>query len=197
MDGSLLSSMSTVDFLKHMEDLGNRVEAAVNPLQKSQEELKTGLGEVNEKVAIIERSTIENKAQINELQQQMSTIRMNLQSGNPTANMGPIQISNPVNPPTHPPQFAVRVHSTNPPFSPEEEAIALIKNARRTLGFTPISMDDIHRLQRQYSTTSLDLPAMMVASVKEFLKSEMKVPDDIIANLVINKVFPPASQPSS
>ena len=51
---SSMADMSKVDFLQHIENLANRVEAALNPLQQSQEELKKDLVLVNEKVSIVE-----------------------------------------------------------------------------------------------------------------------------------------------
>ena len=74
----------------------------------------------------------------------------------------------------------------------QSEAINMIQHAKRVLGFSPISNNKVNNIREQLATEDTHLA--MKSAVQDFLRHEMNVPESILNNLVINKVFPPASQ---
>ena len=69
-------------------------------------------------------------------------------------------------------------------------ALSVLRDARRIVGFSPISMDDINCLKEQ--NPSLNDVTAMTEAIIEFLKCEMKVPKATIDKVEIKRVFPPA-----
>ena len=70
------------------------------------------------------------------------------------------------------------------------EAIeSIISDAKKTIGFSPISAEDLERLKSKYSTSS-DSQAMK-AAVVEFLKLEMKASNEYLSTISIERVFSP------
>ena len=165
MENPVLASISQAAFLQHMENLASRVENAINPLQKTKEELKSGLSDVSNRVTSIEANTNANKSQITRLQEQMNSFRRDLDKVT-SSQLSPCEPSILAPPPRPSPrsdpstgqQYSLfsTLHIDSTPqarasLTNNDEATQVIKDARRILGFSPISMTDIDYLRRQKS----------------------------------------------
>ena len=92
-------------------------------------------------------------------------------------------LPNPV--PTYPP---ARETAWNDPSKVAEQIISNSK-AKHIVGFAPIDRDDLNRLKASKNLAS-DAEAMKAAFL-EFADGEMKVPDHILSNLSIKRIFTP------
>ena len=73
-------------------------------------------------------------------------------------------------------------------------ALEVIHNARKILGFSPITPDDISYLKAQNNMND-NTEAMSVAII-EFLNCEMKVPKSFTDQLIMKRIFPPSRHPT-
>ena len=159
--------------------------AAVAPLREKQEEIIEELANTKNRVSEIEDDNVDTKAQIEDLQKQMVTIQKKLighssHSKSPSNSSGPDKSSPPNTMPV--------------PNNPSPDALKVLQDAKRVLGFSPITIEDINYLKEQNSIS--DNFQAMVTSIREFLHFEMKIPTSITDRLVFNRIFPPANQPT-
>ena len=183
-------------FLNYMESfklsindsVRSEVTAAVAPFREKQEELIADLATTKDRVSEIEEDNVNTKTQVEELQKQMVKIQKNLTS-HPSHSEGP-------SPPSNSSSDEKSPHPNTESISnkPSPEALKVLHDAKRVLGFSPITIEDILYLREQNSISD-DFQAM-VTSIQEFLHFEMKIPTSITDRLVFNRVFPPAKQPT-
>ena len=71
--------------------------------------------------------------------------------------------------------------------SDHQEVYSLVRQARRTVGFSPIT--DIHLKEMMEGMKTEDRKEAMVGVVREFLREEMAVPEEVIVKLEMKKIF--------
>lgn len=185
-------------FLSYMENfklsindsVRSEVTAAVAPFREKQEEIIEDLANTKNRVSEIEDDNVNTKTKVEELQKQMVTIQQKLicTASLSQNNSIPSNSSVPHNSP-HPNQLP-----RPSPNNPSPDVLKVLQDAKRVLGFSPITIEDIEYLKEQYSISD-DFQAM-VTSIQEFLHFEMKIPTSITDKLVFNRIFPPAKQPT-
>jgi hypothetical protein len=193
--------LSSSDFLKFTEgfnstieglktSIGASIQAAIAPLQVTQKETIEDLAKTKDRVTAIEDDNDSTKAKVEELQKQMSSLQQQNLSRRPPLTTRLMQIaeeSSSVFRPTPPPP---------PPSStPIRDAVHVLKEAKKVVGFSPITVDDINYLKSQHAIE--DDATAMTFSIIEFLTFEMKVPKSFTDKLVLKRVFPPAKPPPS
>ena len=193
--------LSSSDFLKFTEgfnstieglktSIGASIQAAIAPLQVTQKETIEDLAKTKDRVTAIEDDNDSTKAKVEELQKQMSSLQQQNLSRRPPLTTRTVQISedsSSVFRPTPPPP---------PPNStPFHDAVHVLKEAKKVVGFSPITVDDINYLKSQHAIE--DDATAMTFSIIEFLTFEMKVPKSFTDKLVLKRVFPPAKPPAS
>ena len=75
------------------------------------------------------------------------------------------------------------------------DALRVLQEAKKVLGFSPIPNDHIDYLKEQYSIVD-DFEAKKTA-IQEFLEFEMKIPRSSIEKFSMRRIFPPAKQVNS
>ena len=71
--------------------------------------------------------------------------------------------------------------------SDHQQVYSLVRQARRTVGFSPIT--DIHLKEMMEVMKTVDEKVGMVEVVREFLKEEMAIPEEVMAKLEMSKIF--------
>lgn len=170
MEKQKIERSEEIETLREALSLGIKTEvtAAIKPLEDKQQQLEEA-----QKLAAAEQLSIKH---------QLSSIQLNLAD----LTKQPI--------PDHP-HPNPRIHEAGNDSSSENhdsEASRIIREATKILGFSPINKDDIEYLKSNHLLVN-DQDAYYVA-IKEFLELEMNVPESILANLRIKKVFPPSQQ---
>ena len=205
-------SFSSEELLKHLDvftkrfestqtelaaSIRNEVTAVVAPLQASQREIIDELETTRNKFSEIALDNADTKAQVENLQQQMLFMEQRLSNSNGSAP--PQESIGPPFPPrtnTHPPLISQSQDNPVPRSNGRVQLSALdvLQSAKKILGFSPITTEDISYLKADHGTVD-DMETMRIAII-EFLNCEMKVPKSVTENLVIRRIFPPAKQPS-
>ena len=199
-DESAVSGLKPEDFLQHLMDLKKcfadnatqvaasirtEVAAAVAPFHEKQKEIIEDLEETKQKVSDLALDNVATRAMVDDLQKHVIAVQQALSANdirpsslhaNPSSNSQPPGLS------------PSEASNTDP------AALQVLRSAKRVLGFSPITNDDIAYLKTQHSFE--DNSKAMEFSIIEFLNFEMKVPESVTNNLHIVKVFPPASQPT-
>ena len=168
------------------------IASAVAPLNVAQKELVEEIEATKSKVSEMIIDNADTKSKIEDLQRQMISIQRE-------KNLPP---SMPVNPPVAPPTGFSAERAPPPsgsqgpsPSIASQPALQVLHNAKKVLGFSPITAEDISYLKVQHATED-DARAMHL-SIKEFLGCEMKVPSYVLDTITIIKVFPPAKSPTN
>jgi hypothetical protein len=177
-----LSSLAAKDLFNYMEQIKisftqtaqteiaatvrTEISAAIAPLHASQREIVEELESTKLKVSEIADDNADTKAKVSELQEQMILMQHQLtKSSTPTTSLpvppNPSTIGRPQVPPIHHPSTSTDRHSA--------AALEVIHNARKILGFSPITPDDISYLKAQNNMND-NTEAMSVAII-EFLNS--------------------------
>ena len=178
----------------------SEVSAAVAPLQVTQKEIVNELESTKAKVSEIALDNVDTKTKVDELQKQMLSMEQRFSKSNSTTQAFPD--TNPPlfsHPSMRPPPFPVSQSTTAPTLAATSgrdphAALGVLRIAKKILGFSPITMDDINYLKAQNSITDDD--KAMKISILEFLNWEMKVPRSVTDTLIIKRIFPPAKQPT-
>ena len=101
--------------------------------------------------------------------------------------------------PSHPNVSTAPISAEPPPVSKSSddtsEALKVLRDAKKVLGFSPISTDHLEYLKEQHSLID-DFEAQEY-SIREFLEFEMKIPHSTIEKFSIKRIFPPARQADS
>jgi hypothetical protein len=179
-------------FLTYMEgfklsinsSIHNEVTAAVAPFREKQKEIIEDLKDTQNRVSDIEADNKQTKENVEELQKQMASMQEKL-SANPTNHL-PGSVWN-TGSTSHPPPIPPPA-----PDAPPAEVVEVLRAAKKILGFSPITIDDINYLKEHHSIADNDY--VMNLSIQEFLHYEMKIPSSITSKLAIKRVFPPAKQ---
>ena len=184
------------DFFKYMDNLNKivkeevhqEVTAAIAPFREKQEEVVEDLSQMKDRVSAIEKESSTTKATIAQLQAQVQELR----NGDPIPHPYPLPTTRPNLPPPPPHLRAPPSLVSGPGLDVFSDLASIVRDAKRTIGFSPIRKVDLDYLKVQHSITD-DYEAMK-ASILEFLDCEMKVPHNIINSIVIRKIFTPAKQ---
>ena len=191
-------SFTSEDFLNHMLDLKKsfadstavlaasiktEVAAAVAPFHDRQQEIIEDLEGTKQKVSDLALDNAATRAKVDDLQKQVIAVQKTLfaKATHPSDHIPSSNSQPPVWPTTEAPHV-------------DPAALEVLRSAKRVLGFSPITSDDIAYLKAQHFIE--DDSKAMEYSIIEFLNLEMKVPVSVTNNLHIVKVFPPASQPN-
>ena len=177
--------------------LRTEIGAAVAPLKDAQKEIVDEIETTKRQVSEMALDHADTKSKIIELQQQMISMQKKISQTSVPANPTSSFLHN--LPPKHvlapPPTLAAAGASRGPPPSTATQtALEVLKNAKRVLGFSPITAEDISYLKEQHATN--DDTKVMLLSIKEFLRCEMKVPTTVLDTINIVRVFPPAKSPT-
>ena len=174
--------------------LRTEIGIAVAPLKVAQKEMVDEIETTKCKVSEMALDYAETKSKIMELQQQMTSMQKKV--SHPPVLVNPTS-SALLNPPARhvfaPPTISATA-SQGPPTTASQPALEVLQNAKRVLGFFPITPADISYLKEQHAVDD-DAEAKLL-SVKEFLRCEMKVPTAILDTINIVRVFPPARDPT-
>ena len=173
----------------------SEVSASIAPLRQKQDEIVEDLESTKQRVTVVESENTETKAKVNELEKQLILVQRNL--SHPTHHSQ----SHLAPPPSQ--LTGARVRSqpgqSLPPQTQHEPghdgALAVLQAAKKVLGFSPISSEDIEFLKNKKAIN--DETEAMKAAIIEFLNGEMKIPSYITDKITITKVFTPASQPTN
>ena len=176
------------DFYKYMESfkvsfnetINSSVEAAVAPIRDKQIELTSTVNAVSASVVKLRTDQAATKELVNSLQAEVSSLKSGL-APRPDLSLG------------NQPNLTYPETSANPvPENPiRNEAIASIRDAKRILGFSPITIDNV---LPDGATEPLNIDA--ASSIRDFLHFEMNIPREIVDKFKILKVFPPANKPT-
>ena len=198
-----LSSLAAKDLFNYMEQIKisftataqteiaatvrTEISAAIAPLHASQREIVEELESTKLKVSEIADDNADTKAKVSELQEQMILMQHQLtKSSTLPVPPNPSTTGRPQVPPIHHPSTSTDRHSA--------AALEVIHNARKILGFSPITPDDISYLKAQNNMND-DTEAKSVAII-EFLNCEMKVPKSFTDQLIMKRIFPPSRHPT-
>ena len=190
--------LTTEAFMKYIDDLKTslsdelktslsqtirtEVTAAVAPLLEKHAELVDDISSTKVRVTNVETESALTKARVAELEKQVDALK------HPTPSF-PQQ-----NVPTQFPTLnTLSSAKQDLPLPSCPDAQSVLRDAKRIVGFSPITIDDIRFLKDQ--NPALDDAGAMSESIKEFLKDEMKVPTYVTDKFVIKRVFPPARPP--
>ena len=203
-----LSSLAAKDLFNYMEQIKisftetaqteiaatvrTEISAAIAPLHASQREILEELESTKLRVSEIADDNANTKAKVSELQDQMILMQHQLtKSSTPTTSL-PVS----PNPSTTGPLQVPLIHhpSTSADDRHSAAALEVIHNARKILGFSPITPDDISYLKAQNNMND-NTEAMSVAII-EFLNCEMKVPKSFTDQLIMKRIFPPSRHPT-
>ena len=199
-DESAISGLTPEDFFKHMIDLKKsfansaaevaasiktEVAAAVAPFHDKQKEIIEDLEGTKQKVSDLALDNAATRAKVDDLQKQVIAVQQTLSAN---ATRPPLTHHTPSSG-SPPPAWPASEETHGDPA-----ALQVLRSAKRVLGFSPITCDDIAYLKTQHSFE--DDSKAMEFSIIEFLNFEMKVPESVTNNLHIVKVFPPATQPT-
>ena len=200
-----LSSLAAKDLFNYMEQIKisftetdqteiaatvrTEISAAIAPLHASQREI---LEELESTKLRVSDDNADTKAKVSELQDQMILMQHQLtKSSTPTTSL-PVS----PNPSTTGPLQVPLIHhpSTSADDRHSAAALEVIHNARKILGFSPITPDDISYLKAQHNMND-NTEAMSVAIFK-FLNCKMKVPKSFTDQLITKRIFPPSRHPT-
>lgn len=173
----------------------SEIAANIAPLRQKQNEIVEDLESTKQRVTVVESESTETKAKVSELEKQLILVQRNF--SHPNQNNQSLLV-----PPTSQ-LTGARVRSDpgqGLPPQPQREpghegALAVLQAAKKVLGFSPITLDDIEFLKNKKAIS--DDNDAMKAAIIEFLNDEMKIPSAITDKISITKVFTPASQPSN
>ena len=167
--------------------------AAVEPLKGAQKELLEEIEATKSRVSEMVLENENTKSKVEELQRQMITIQ---QEKNPPSSIPPYQsVFLPTGLPPRHASAPPTASTAPPPSTTSQPALQVLQNAKKVLGFSPITIEDISHLKAQHGTDD-DARAMHL-SIKEFLSLEMKVPSTVLDTINILNVFPPAKNPTN
>ena len=159
------------------------VSAAVAPIQTCQQEIAADLASTKSKVSEIAQDHADTKVRVDDLHKQMQVFQQQLsQNQNPHYPPLPRSHCDPQPPPVHllsVPQ-PLTSQPSQPPSqtrTPQQAVQSVVSLAKRTLGFSPITNEDISFLKNKHSIDD-DQEAMKL-SIIEFLNFEMKIPKSI------------------
>ena len=169
--------------------------AAVAPLKDAQREIVDELEATKTKVSEMVLDNADTKSKIHDLQRQiMSMKQTKISPPNSTVTISPPNIS--AMPALAPPATATTGgRAPTPHSSASQPALQVLQNAKKILGFSPITPEDLSYLKCHHHTD--DDARAMVLSIKEFLSCEMKVPGSVLDTITIVNVFPPAKTPTN
>ena len=129
--------MTNKDFFMHMENLAclvsSKIEVSLAPIRLQQEELRSDLSSIESRVANIEGSSEQNRANIEALQRQMTSLSKGVTSDASEPLSENVSDSRSLNQPRQ------RLVSSSSII--QCEASEIIWHAKRILGFSPISDD--------------------------------------------------------
>ena len=181
--------LSSKDFFKYMENMSkllkegvhSEVTAAIAPFRDKQNMIVEDLAETNEKVTELETDHLSTKTKVNELEKQIESLKYNL---------GPKPEKAFHSLPSYSATLQNYHHHQAPPSTlmynqDNTDLTSAVEVARKVIGFSPITREDIEYLKNKLSMTD-DFEAMK-CSILDFLEFEMKVP---MNNIVIKNVFP-------
>ena len=174
--------------------LRTEIGIAIAPLKVAQKEIVEEIETTKSKVSEMALDHADTKSKILELQQQM--ISMQKKVSHPPVPVYPTS-SALLNPPARhvlAPPTPLATATQGPPSTTTQPALEVLQNAKRVLGFSPITPEDISYLKGQHAVDE-DAKAKQL-SIMEFLRCEMKVPTAILDTINIVRVFPPARDPT-
>ena len=174
------------------------VSAAVAPIQTCQKEIAADLASTKSKVSEIAQDHADTKVRVDDLHKQMQSFRQQL-GQNPQYPPLPLSNRDPQPTPVHHLSVPQLLTSQPPQHSPQtrtpEQVVQnVVSLAKKTLGFSPITYEDINFLKNKHSIDD-DQEAMKL-SIIEFLNYEMKIPKSITDLIFIKRTFSPAKQPN-
>ena len=179
------------------------ITAAVAPLKEAQREIVEEIEATKTKVSEIVLDNADNKSKISDLQRQIMTMQQEKNSPSnstvtipPTPSFSAMTRPSPMHVPAPSSAAAsgIRAPATHP-GTVSQPALQVLQNAKKVLGFSPITPEDLTYHKDQQNTE--DDTRAMILSIKEFLSCEMKVPSSVIATINIVNVFPPAKNPGN
>ena len=164
------------------ESIHSEVSNAITPLQEAQKEIIGDLSKTQVRVSALELDNDTTKTKVEELQKQMTSLQQNL-SNRPASRT-------PLSPGTSNLGFRTTPLSAPPAIAPSRDAIQVLRDAKKIVGFSPIRQEDLTYLKGLHSINDDD--EAMTTAIMEYLTCEMKVPRSITEKLVLKRVFPPA-----
>ena len=144
------------------ESIHSEVSNAITPLQEAQKEIIGDLSKTQVRVSALELDNDTTKTKVEELQKQMTSLQQNL-SNRPASRT-------PLSPGTSNLGFRTTPLSAPPAIAPSRDAIQVLRDAKKIVGFSPIRQEDLTYLKGLHSLNNDD--EAMTTAIMEFLTCE-------------------------
>ena len=136
------------------------------------------------------------------LTEKMETLESELKKmKQPTTTKPSIQLRGSIPPfpqscsPIHPPGSLPAAFQPSHSQEDEKKIYSIVKEARKTIGFSPISEDDIRSVKDENKIENNE--EALEAAIKDFMHQEMSIPKEVSDKLQIVKIFRPVNDPDS